>query len=89
VRDAVLARRDAAIDPLLRVMDRQRSTQDGSDQWSAAHAVRLLVELGATQAITPMLNILCSGTADPSVVTAIQTWLPQLGPPVRDGMLEI
>src|SRR5258708_18552512 len=77
LRRRILALGPSAIPPLIAILR-------ANEGWAAVHAVELLVDLGATDAILPMLEMLELTEFDELVHDRIGQHLPRLGAPVLE-----
>src|SRR5260370_10810023 len=80
LRRRILALGPSAIPPLIAILR-------ANEGWAAVHAVELLVDLGATDAIVPMLETLEVTDYDELVHDRIEQHLPKLGAPVLEPAL--
>jgi hypothetical protein len=81
LREELLAPGTEAVAPLLKVLD------DDFGDWPSIHAVDLLVDLKATEAIGPMLDALGELDLDDIMHSRIVVRLPDLGPAVLEPAL--
>lgn len=86
LRERILARGQEAIPPLVEILqDEELGAEDGpAGGWPPIHAVELLVDLGALEAIEPMLDILAETDWDTIIHDRIVLRLPDL----RGAVLE-
>ncbi len=86
LRERILACGQAAIHPLIEILqDEVLAAEDGpADGWPPIHAVGMLVDLGAVEAIEPMLDILAETDWDTIIHDRIVLRLPGL----RGAVLE-
>lgn len=91
LRREVLALGPAAIPGLLRFLnddDLQMQDSPGAG-WPPIHAVGLLADLKATEAVEPMLRLLGETNWDHIIHDRLVVGLPELGPPVLEPALAI
>ncbi len=81
LREELLALGPSAIEPLITLLD------DDPGDWPSIHAVDLLSDLKAVQAIEPMLQALPELTFDDILYSRIVSRLPDLGPAVVEPAL--
>jgi hypothetical protein len=91
LREEVLALGSAAIPELLRILgDDSLHLEDGPGAgWPPIHAVDLLTDLKATEAIQPMLRLLCETDWDDIIHDRLVLRLAELGPGVVEPALAI
>ncbi len=89
LRERILARGHGAVAPLLEILqDEELGAEDGpADGWPPIHAVGLLVDLGAVEAIEPMLDILAETDWDTIIHDRIVLRLPELRAAVLEPAL--
>ena len=80
-----------AVPNLLRFLDDESLWNNDSpgEGWPPTHAVRLLVELNATEAVQPMLTALCKTTWDEILHDRLVRHLPKFGAPVLEPALAL
>jgi hypothetical protein len=81
LREEILALGPSAIEPLIQLLE------DDLGDWTSIHAVDLLSDLKATEAIEPMLRALSELTFDDILYSQIVIRLPELGPAVLEPAL--
>jgi SEC-C motif len=81
LRDEILALGAAAVAPLLKVLD------DDFGDWASIHAVDLLADLKAPEAIQPLLDALPELTLDDILYSRIAIRLSEFGPAVLEPAL--
>jgi hypothetical protein len=86
LRERILTRGQGAIPALVEILvDEELGAEDGpADGWPPIHAVGLLVDLGAVEAIEPMLDVLAETDWDTIIHDRILLRLPDL----RGAVLE-
>ncbi len=91
LRDEVLALGAAAVPELLRLLndDSLQLEDSPGGGWPPIHAVDLLADLEAAEAVGPMLRVLCATTSDEIIHDRIVQRLPRLGRPVVEPALAI
>lgn len=89
LRARILSSGAAAIPSLLALLqDADAAAEDGPGQgWPPIHAVDLLADLKAEEAIVPMLGVLRSGDMDDILSSRIAVRLPTLGAAVFEPVL--
>jgi hypothetical protein len=81
LREELLALGPSAVEPLIKLLE------DDPGDWPSIHAVDLLADLKATEAIEPMLQALPELTFDDILYSRIVSRLPDLGPAVVEPAL--
>jgi hypothetical protein len=83
LREELLSLGRSAVEPLIELLE------DDLGDWPSIHAVDLLADLKATEAIEPMLDALPELTFDDILYSRIVTRLPDLGPAVVEPALAV
>ena len=85
----ILALGKTAVEPLIEILvDEDLGCEDAPGEgWPPIHAVDLLVEMEAVEAIEPMLRVLAATTWDEVIHDRIVLRLPKLGPAVLEPAL--
>lgn len=91
LRAEVLALGEAAVPGLLRFLndDSFQLLDSPGEGWPPIHAVGLLVDLKATEAVEPMLRVLCETKSDHIIHDRLVQRLAELGAPVVEPALAI
>jgi hypothetical protein len=81
LREQILALRAEAIAPLLAILadDELGPRESPAEGWPPIHAVGLLTDLGATEAIEPMLDVLVETDFDHVINSRLLVRLPEFG----------
>lgn len=89
LREEILALGPAAIPELLRVLndDALHRADSPGEGWPPIHAVDLLADLKATEAIEPMLRLLCEGDWDEILYDRVVLRMAALGPALVEPAL--
>ena len=90
-RSQIVAQGQQAIPQLLAILrDRQLAEQDSPGEgWAPIHAVQLLGELQALEAVAPMLDLLEESDGGDYLSAEITEALPAMGPPILERMLQV
>jgi len=86
LRDQILALGAAAVPSLVEILlDEELADEHApAEGWPPIHAVGLLADLKATEAIAPLLDVLVETDSDHVIHDRIQLRLPELGAPVLE-----
>ena len=82
LRAEIVALGSEAVGPLIELLE------SDDDSWADIHAVDLLADLRATEAIRPMLDVLAATDFDAIIHDRIIQRLPELGPAVLEPAFE-
>lgn len=91
LRRELLALGPVAIPELLRILNDDSLQMDDSpgEGWPPIHAVDLLADLKATEAVAPMLRVLCETDGNHIIHDRVAVRLSELGPAVVEPALAI
>jgi hypothetical protein len=91
LRSELLALGSSTIPDLIELLEDEEAACEGSpgDGWGPIHAVGLLVDLKAEEAIEPLLRTLAEAGIDDIIYSRITIRLPELGAPVLEPSLRL
>ncbi len=91
LRSELLALGSTIIPPLIELLEDEEAALEDStgDGWGPIHAVGLLVDLKAEEAIEPLLRTLAESGIDDIIYSRITIRLPELGAPVLEQALSL
>ena len=89
LRERILALRAAAVQPLIAILNDEElgMSESPAEGWPPIHAVGLLADLEATEAIEPMLDVLVETTFDHVINGHLLDRLPEFGAAVLEPTL--
>ena len=89
LREQILALRAEAVPPLIAILNDEQlgMSESPAEGWPPIHAVELLADLKATEAIEPMLDVLVETTFDHVINSNLLLRLPEFGAAVLEPTL--
>ena len=89
LRDQILALRSEAVPPLIEILNDEQlgAGESPAEAWPPIHAVGLLADLKATEAVEPMLDVLVETNFDHIINGSLLRRLPEFGAAVLEPAL--